>query len=190
MSVRLVILGLLMEGDKHPYEISQVMKERVMDHYIKLPKGSLYYAITQLEKKEYIKVIETVRECNRPEKTIYRITEAGREEFQRLLIQQFTSSERRYHPLYAALAFAKLGDPLQIAEMLRIQMEEIKAGVEGMERIYEEHIPQVSRVILHMMMGIIEIGRAEIKWLDRVREDALAGQLSEVGEPLDLTDKA
>ncbi len=35
MSMRLVILGLLMEGEKHPYEIQQLMKERSMDKYIK-----------------------------------------------------------------------------------------------------------------------------------------------------------
>jgi DNA-binding PadR family transcriptional regulator len=40
-----VILGLLMEGDKHPYEMQQVMQERHMEHYIKLAKGSLYYAV-------------------------------------------------------------------------------------------------------------------------------------------------
>lgn len=178
-----------MEGEKHPYEITQVMKERVMDQYIKLPKGSLYYAISQLEKQGFIDELETLKEKNRPEKTIYRITESGREEFQRLLIEQFSSEERRYHPLYAALAFARQGDSTQIAEMLKNQIEGIKQEVEGMEKVYEDHISQVSRVILHMMMGIIEIGKAEITWLDRIHKDALAGRLSEVGKPIEVSDE-
>ena len=49
MSMKLVILGLLLEGDKHPYEVQHIMKERQMDCYIKYAKGSLYYAFEQLE---------------------------------------------------------------------------------------------------------------------------------------------
>jgi DNA-binding PadR family transcriptional regulator len=48
MSMKLVILGILTEGEKHPYEIQHIMKEREMDLYIKLQKGSLYYAVEQL----------------------------------------------------------------------------------------------------------------------------------------------
>ena len=51
MSMKLVILGLLLEGDKHPYEVQHIMKERQMDCYIKYAKGSLYYAFEQLEKQ-------------------------------------------------------------------------------------------------------------------------------------------
>lgn len=38
MSMKLVILGLLLEGDKHPYEVQHIMKERQMDCYIKYAK--------------------------------------------------------------------------------------------------------------------------------------------------------
>lgn len=50
MSMKLVILGLLMEKESHPYEIKQTMMEREMHHYIKMRDGSLYYAIEQLKK--------------------------------------------------------------------------------------------------------------------------------------------
>ncbi len=40
MSIKLLILGLLMEGEKHPYEVQQVVKQRGMDCYIKYAKGS------------------------------------------------------------------------------------------------------------------------------------------------------
>ena len=56
MSMKLVILGLLLEGDKHPYEVQHIMKERQMDCYIKYAKGSLYYAFEQLEKQGAIHI--------------------------------------------------------------------------------------------------------------------------------------
>ena len=75
MSMKLVILGLLLEGDKHPYEVQHIMKERQMDCYIKYAKGSLYYAFEQLEKQGAIRVTTIVRDTNRPDKTIFHITE-------------------------------------------------------------------------------------------------------------------
>ena len=74
MSMKLVILGLLLRRDKHPYEVQHIMKERQMDCYIKYAKGSLYYAFEQLEKQGAIRVTTIVRDTNRPDKTIFHIT--------------------------------------------------------------------------------------------------------------------
>ena len=41
MSMKLAILGLLLEGDHHPYEIRIKMKDRGMDQYTKLQMGPL-----------------------------------------------------------------------------------------------------------------------------------------------------
>ncbi|UUZ84095.1 PadR family transcriptional regulator [Paenibacillus sp. P26] len=78
MSMKLVILGLLMEGDSHPYEPRHKMKERFMLHYIKMQEGSLYYAIDTLCKDGYVDAVETVKDSGRPDRTVYRITDSGR----------------------------------------------------------------------------------------------------------------
>ncbi|TGU84544.1 PadR family transcriptional regulator, partial [Mesorhizobium sp. M00.F.Ca.ET.186.01.1.1] len=80
MSLKLLILGLLMEGEKHPYEIQQQVKTRGIDCYVKYAKGSLYYAINQLEKGGMIEITQVIRESNRPDKTMYRITKTGEAE--------------------------------------------------------------------------------------------------------------
>lgn len=78
MSMKLAILGLLLEGDHHPYEIRIKMKDRGMDQYTKLQMGSLYYAVDRLVEEGYIEAVETIQSDSRPDKTIYRITESGR----------------------------------------------------------------------------------------------------------------
>ena len=60
MSMKLVILGLLLEGDKHPYEVQHIMKERQMDCYIKYAKGSLYDAFEKVERQDAIRVATIV----------------------------------------------------------------------------------------------------------------------------------
>ncbi|MFC4078061.1 PadR family transcriptional regulator [Salinithrix halophila] len=189
MSIKLVILGLLMEGEKHPYEIAQVMKERLMENYIKLPKGSIYYAFDQLQKKDMIEVVDVIRDSNRPDRTIYRITPRGEEEFQQLLIRQFSCLDNFYHPLYAALVFARHGNPTAIAEVLEERIQIVEESVQRMQQVYEEHISQVSRATLHMMMGTVEQGKTELKWLKRIRKDALEGRLQERGRPILLKEE-
>lgn len=118
MSMKLVILGLLLEGDKHPYEVQHIMKERHMDCYIKYAKGSLYYAFEQLEKQGAIRITTIVRDTNRPDKTIFHITEEGKRLFHTLLLKQFEAKNQIYKPIYSALSFAHFGDDRELVPIL------------------------------------------------------------------------
>ncbi|WJH32342.1 PadR family transcriptional regulator [Paenibacillus sp. CC-CFT747] len=186
MTMKLVILGLLMEGDRHPYEIRQTMKERRMQNYMKIQDGSLYYAIDQLRREERVEAVELVKEPGRPDKTIYRITEAGRELFQELLLAQVEEAGFGIHPLSAALAFAKHGDPELLAEAFERKIGLFRAKAEEMRRLYEEHRLTVPRSVLHLMWGGYERASTEQRWLERLATDARAGRLQERGQPLEF----
>ncbi len=82
------MLGLLMEKNRHPYEVQQLLKNSEMKYYIKITKGSLYYTFEQLEKKGFIEVVDIIRNEQRPEQTIYGITQSGKQEFEHLLLEQ------------------------------------------------------------------------------------------------------
>lgn len=179
MSLKLVILGLLLEGEKHPYEIQHIMKEREMDCYIKLAKGSLYYAFEQLKKQGCIVVSTVVRDTNRPDKTIYQITEAGEEEFQHLLLRQFQEKNHVYKPIYAGLAFAALGNEQEIASILETRIKEIKGFLQTMKDVYTRKVGKVPRAQLHILAGVIEHMYTELRWLIRLHEDAVHNRLAE-----------
>ncbi|MGG2198725.1 MULTISPECIES: PadR family transcriptional regulator [Paenibacillus] len=186
MSMKLVILGLLMENDSHPYQMRQKMKERGMLHYIKMQEGSLYYAIDTLAKADYVKAIETIKHsAGRPDRTVYRITESGRRLFQELLDKQFAENKAVYHPMYAALAFAKHGDPKRIHDLLQGKLEEQRKLAASLRELYDSHIDQVPRAVLHMMKGRLEHAEIELRWLERLAEDALNDRLKEYGKPIE-----
>jgi DNA-binding PadR family transcriptional regulator len=189
MSMKLVILGLLMEKDRHPYEIRQTMKERAMDQYIKVQDGSLYYAMDQLRKEGFVEAVEVVKEGSRPDKTIYQITGSGKKKFQALLLQQFVEEKRIYHPLHVALGFAQYGDSKRIAEILGRKIEEQQALTQRMKELYEEHVPTVPKSVLHMMMGSYEHSLTELKWLKRLLRDAEADRLQETGIRLNMSEE-
>ncbi|MEK3720743.1 PadR family transcriptional regulator [Paenibacillus sp. FSL H8-0034] len=185
MSMKLVILGLLMEKESHPYEIKQTMMEREMHHYIKMRDGSLYYAIEQLKKNDYIETVETVKDSSRPDRTIYRISPSGKLLFQELLLQQFQEKSPVYYPMVTALMFSGYGDQGRIYEIIVKKIEEQKLKNRKMKDLYEEHIPIVPRGVLHMMYCSYEHGLTQLRWLERLAKDAKEGRLSEEGLPLD-----
>src|SRR5256886_16060574 len=75
----LSILQLLDERPMHPYELASTMRERHQDEFIRLNFGSLYHTVDVLERNGWIVPTEREKESRRPERTIYRLTDSGRE---------------------------------------------------------------------------------------------------------------
>lgn len=184
MSMQLAILGLLMDKDYHPYEMSQEMKEREMHNYMKLQYGSLYYAIEKLKKSGLIEAVEVISGGSRPDKTIYRITEQGKSEFERLLLEEMKLPPHLQHPFFAALSFVRYGDQEEIKVIIQSRIELFEKEAERMWALYEEHVPHASRAVLHMLYGGYRYTVTELNWLKDLYKDAAADRLSDVGEPL------
>lgn len=176
MSMRLIILGLLMEGEKHPYEVQLLMQHRNMDKYIKFQKGSLYYAFQRLEKESLIEVSHVVKDSSRPDRTIYRITEAGKTEFERVLLKQLTVMEPYYDPMYAALAFCRNADPQVLTDILEHKVKVLEKVLEEVRKIYQANL-NLSPANLRIMEGGVRHTETELEWLREVYEDAKAGNL-------------
>ena len=64
----------------HPYELGRNLREHGDDRSIKFNHGSLYMVIGQLARAGFITEQETSRAGQRPERTVYALTDAGRDE--------------------------------------------------------------------------------------------------------------
>lgn len=71
-------LALLVERPMHPYEMFRLMTERREEDLVKVRPGTLYHAVGRLADAELVEAVGTDREGGRPERTTYRITDAGR----------------------------------------------------------------------------------------------------------------
>ena len=74
MDARLLILGVLHRGDFHPYEIKRRLKRAMVECYIDVDVGTLYYAVRQLEKSGLIEAVAQERVARGGVRPIYRIT--------------------------------------------------------------------------------------------------------------------
>lgn len=185
MSMKLVILGLLLERDMHPYEIAIVMKERSLHRITKLQTGSLYYAVDRLAESGHIKPVEVIASSDRPDKTVYAITPAGKTLFEQLILSQFRKTDPVHPPLYLALALSQHVDQDKIASLLEERIREAAHEVNISYQIYEEHIGIIPRSSLYLIYGKYEHARTELRWLKALYRDVKDGRLQERGNPID-----
>ena len=78
----LAALALLAERPMHPYEMYQLSMQRRDHRLVKIRPGTLYHAVRRLAESGLVAVVGTEREGNRPERTTYEITDAGRDQLE------------------------------------------------------------------------------------------------------------
>ena len=176
----LAVLSCLSEKPMHPYEISQTLRHRGKDQSIKLNYGALYSVVESLAKAGLISARETVREGRRPERTVYAITEAGRDEHEEWLGELLSTPTREYHSLEAGLALMAGLAPEEVtrllrdrATMLRLDLGSVEAGLKVTE---EMGLPQIFVVEEEFRRAMLT---TELDYVTRlaeaIRSDELTG---------------
>jgi DNA-binding PadR family transcriptional regulator len=180
MSMRLMVLGLLMERNRHPYDIRQTMKERYWHTVFRIRDGSLYYAVDQLREEGLVEVAEVipVPGSHRPDKTVYRITEAGKAAFLDLLYKQLEEPYFPQHPMMAALTFARFADQRRIADIAERQLAECERRIEHLREVLRVKGAIMPYSAAQRIRAMIRFSRAEREWIRETIADARSGRLA------------
>jgi DNA-binding PadR family transcriptional regulator len=174
----LVILELLTERAMHPYEMQQLIRERHTDQVVKVRAGSLYHTVERLRGAGLIEAVETGREGRRPERTVYEITETGRDEFHANLRELVRSPQTEY-PLFglAVEMLGKLG-PREAKELLRrraVQLEaRLAAGEQVIGALAKDGLPRIFTLDTEYLMAMC---RAELAWVRQLVDEIGTGDL-------------
>src|SRR5690242_8208783 len=144
MNARMLVLGVLHRGDFHPYEIKRRLEAAMVECYIDVDVGTLYYAVRKLEKDGLIEAVTQERVPRGGVRTIYRITTEGRTEFRDNLHKQFETEGPVSHVLYGALLFLHLADPALVVDALRRRLEHLEGLIAKLGPIREQLKPVTS----------------------------------------------
>jgi DNA-binding PadR family transcriptional regulator len=174
------VLGSLSERPMHPYEISTMLRARGKDQSIKLNYGSLYSVVAALQKNGFIEALETIREGNRPERTVYRITEAGQLEFTDWLTELIGTPSREFHPLEAGLAYLPGLPPERVVELLEQRLKAVDAEIEEFIAAHDQmrsmEFPRLFWVESEFRLALLKAESAYIHELaEDIRSDNLDG---------------
>ena len=129
-SLALAVLVLLYERPMHPYEMATTLRERHKESSIKLNYGSLYTVIEQLLREKFIAVREVLKEGKRPEKTVYQLTEAGRNELIDWMRELVSSPVKEYPVFEAAISLLPVLPPEEVIDLLEIRLGLLKKTID------------------------------------------------------------
>jgi len=100
----LAVLSYLSQQPMHPYELGRSLREHGDDRSIKFNHGSLYMVVGQLARAGFITEQETSRGGQRPERTVYALTDAGRDELRDWLRDLVAQPRHEYPAFVSALS--------------------------------------------------------------------------------------
>ena len=187
----LAVLVTLWRKPMHPYEIAQTLRQQGKDSSTKIKYGSLYTVVQNLEKYGFVEVADVEQQGNRPERTVYRVTEAGREETTEWMSDLLAEPAKEFPIFETALSLIGVVHPDDAVRLLteRVKALDVQAASArgALEKLYET-VPRLFLVEVEYQLHMIE---AQAEWvrgfLEEIRKGSLPGvdgwrHLHETGE--------
>lgn len=169
MAIKHALLGLLAEGPKHGYELKTAFDETIGERW-SLNIGQVYNTLNRLARDGYVVLQEEVEQETRPDKKVYAITDAGREELSRWLAEPVQKPRRLKDEFYIKLVLCNelgYGDLRSLIwDQRRAYLQLRRALREAQSEINVEEAPFIALLIEG---GILHL-EADLHWLDRCEE--------------------
>jgi DNA-binding PadR family transcriptional regulator len=174
----LAVLGLLEDGPLHPYGIQQLIRQWGKDQVVNVEqRATLYKMINRLAEAGLIRVRETSRDNQYPERTSYELTAAGRDAAAQWMEEILSTPRNEFPEFPAALSFLPMLRPSDtLAHLSRRRERLIDKLAERDELIATE--AALPRVTLLETEYLRVVTRAELQWLDEVIAGLQDGSLS------------
>src|ERR1700750_2874709 len=130
----LTVLALLHYQPLHPYGIQRLIKQWGKDQVVNVEqRTSLYRTIERLLAAGLIAVRETGRDPRYPERTVYEITDAGRQTARRWLEELLAEPRQEYPEFPAALSHVLLLEPAELIEVLQRRADRLGASLAALD---------------------------------------------------------
>lgn len=161
-----MVLALLRESDMHPYEMVRLLRVRHDDRLLTITNGTLYHTVARLQRAELIDEVGTDRDGNRPERTTYTLTDAGRDAVIAWVQRELPKIDR---PVEFRVALAEAhnlerADTIDLLRARRVALgDEHVRHHEGLRKARDKGAPEQVLVEIERQEVLLE---AELRWLD------------------------
>jgi DNA-binding PadR family transcriptional regulator len=138
----LAVLSYLSQGPMHPYELSRTLRNNGDARSIKFNHGSLYMVVQQLARAGFVAERETSREGQRPERTVYELTGAGRDELRDWLRELVGVPQHEYPHFVAALSLIAALPPDEVVELLGARLRRLAEARAEIRALVDDALAQ------------------------------------------------
>ncbi|MCK8680837.1 PadR family transcriptional regulator [Streptomyces lichenis] len=166
--MRLPLLALLARGPAHGYELKQDLEQLLGAAYPPTNVGQIYVTLGRLEKSGLIEGEEIAQE-SRPNKKIYRLTEAGQEALS-AWFEETADEPRVRDEFFMKLALApRTGLADQIA-LINKQRREYLTTMRNLSKLAaaEDRDNRIAHLLIEGAMLHLQ---ADLDWLERCQEE-------------------
>ena len=161
--VSVLILGIIGEKPVNPYEITKMLEQMNVKSWFPVAASSIYVTIKKLKQKGYI-TGEIVKEGNMPEKTVYSLTQKGKEVLSQTLIEFLLDTELDLLKFnIACILLCHLGKD-EALNVLKKRLSSLKWYKNGAEKHYSQMkdsnslpYPQLTVILHHVYLMEAEI---------------------------------
>ncbi len=169
-TIDLIVLGMLKKEPMSAYDIQKLVEYRNISKWVKISTPSIYKKTVQLEKKGFVKG-SIVKEGKMPEKVIYSLTDAGQEEFEKLMLEIAAKPIRIFLDFNAVIvnldSLSSENRKLCI-DSIEENIKELKSYLE--QNIHEkENLPEIPATGMAVLRQQFVLAEAIEKWIDSVK---------------------
>ena len=173
------MLALLGAGPLHPYGMQRLIKSWGKDEVVNVgQRANLYKTIRRLHEAGLIAVRQTERAQQYPERTVYELTEEGRRTGLRWLTDMLTTPRNEYPAFPAALSFAMLLYPDELAGALAQRLAAVQDRLTHLDsqlQDYRDAVPRIALIETEYQRAVVD---AEARWLSSVIDELKSGKLT------------
>ncbi|MET8084821.1 PadR family transcriptional regulator [Micromonospora sp. NPDC005237] len=171
----LAVLSALVQRPMHPYEMASTLRAWGKDQDMEIKWGSFYTVIRNLDKHQLIAAVESVREGRRPERTVYRITDAGRAELVDWA-RELVATPMPEHPRFrAGLSVLAALHPDEATDLLRQRLDRLDDALRRDRETLDAHLREIPRLFLVESEYDLAIRAAEATWLRALLAELTSG---------------
>jgi DNA-binding PadR family transcriptional regulator len=172
----LAVLSTVYFRAMHPYEMAATMRAHGKDHDMNIKWGSLYTVVQNLEKHGLLEVADSVRRGGRPERTVYRITDAGRAELADWTRELIEVPEREFPRFEAGLSVMAVLSPDEIEVLLRRRLDAMESQLAAHREMLAASAA-VPRIFLLEAEYDLAVRDAEAAWVRGLLTELTDGTL-------------
>jgi DNA-binding PadR family transcriptional regulator len=169
-AARILILGVLQfKAPAHGYEIRRELESWRAEQWAHIAYGSIYFALSKMAEEGLVEAVSTDQIGKRPARTLYTITETGKQEFDRLLRDYWWDPKPLIDPFQVALTFMNSIPREELLLALHARADRIRAFLKMVEmrsmRVFAIEKPRYIQENFRLAVMHEEV---ELRWIEEM----------------------
>jgi DNA-binding PadR family transcriptional regulator len=170
----LVLLSLLAERPMHGYQANLELERREIRDWASVSRPMVYYSLEKLVRRGLLRVTETGKPAEGPERSTFETTEKGREALADALEHEGWTTQREHPPFLTWMALSWQARPgvfrSQLKRRRKFLLKEIAREKKTLQSIYAEVGHKYHEAV--WMVGLmLDQMRTEVRWTHQLERD-------------------